>query len=115
MTEKNKGLNRREFIGLGAAGAAALAIGPKAFAATPKRGGTLKAGVGFLIQTPDPQRYGGGWARLHMSLLYEGLTAPTSRGERLRTIKEKGVEALSDIVPMLAESWDIEKGGQRYV
>ncbi len=115
MTEKNKGLNRREFIGLGATGAAVLALGPKAFAATPKRGGTLKAGVGFLIQTPDPQRYGGGWARLHMSLLYEGLTAPTSRGERLRTIEEKGVEALSDVVPMLAESWDIEKGGQRYV
>jgi hypothetical protein len=29
MTEKNKGLNRREFIGLGAAGAAALAIGQR--------------------------------------------------------------------------------------
>lgn len=115
MTEEKNGLNRREFIGLGAAGAAALTLGPKAFAATPKRGGTLKVGVGFLIQTPDPQRYGGGWARTHMAFLYEGLTNPTPRGERIRMIKEKGVAALRDVQPMLAESWDIEKGGQRYV
>jgi peptide/nickel transport system substrate-binding protein len=71
--------------------------------------------VGFLGQTPDPQRYGGGWARLHMAVLYEGLTKPTSRGERRRTIKEKGPEATSDVQPMLAESWEIEKGAQRYV
>jgi peptide/nickel transport system substrate-binding protein len=119
MVKDLKNLSRREFLELAAIGTAGVAVTglgvPSAFAAKPKRGGTLNVGVGFLIQTPDPQRYGGGWARTHMAFLYEGLTTPTSRGERLRTIKEKGVEALSDVQPMLADSWEIEKGGQRYV
>jgi peptide/nickel transport system substrate-binding protein len=119
MSKDLKELTRREFLELtaiGAAGVAASSMGvPSVFAATPKRGGTVKAGIGFLIQTPDPQRYGGGWARAHMAMLYEGLTTPTSREERIKTIEEKGVEALSDVQPMLADSWEIEKGGQRYV
>jgi peptide/nickel transport system substrate-binding protein len=119
MSKDLKELTTREFFELtaiGAAGVAATGMGvPSVFAATPKRGGTVKAGIGFLIQTPDPQRYGGGWARPHMAMLYEGLTTPTSRVERIKTLEEKGPEALSDVQPMLAHSWEIEKGGQRYV
>ena len=70
-------LSRRNFLELVAVGAAGAAISglaaPSAFSAAsktapakagiPKRGGTLKAGVGWLIQTPDPHRRAGGWAR----------------------------------------------------
>jgi len=114
MTKEKKGLTRRDFLELSAAGGAALTLGgPSAFAATPKRGGTFTVCIGLLMQTPDPQRYGGGWARPHNALLYEGLTTPTSRAKRLRAMKEK--RSVGDVQPMLADSWEIEKGGQRYV
>ncbi|MBI4765346.1 MAG: twin-arginine translocation signal domain-containing protein [Deltaproteobacteria bacterium] len=129
MGENQKEFTRRNFLELvavGAAGAAVSGLGvPSAFsaasktaipkAAIPKKGGTLKAGVGFLIQTPDPQRYGGGWARIHMSFIYEGLTTPTSLAERDVMLKKKGGAAMVDVRPMLASNWEIEKGGTRYV
>jgi peptide/nickel transport system substrate-binding protein len=119
MVKNFKELSRREFLELAAVGAAGVAVTglgiPSAFAAKPKRGGTLIVGVGFLIQTPDPQRYGGGWARTHMAFLYEGLTNPTPRGVRIKAIAEGKGDSLQDVQPMLAESWDIEKGGARYV
>lgn len=128
MGENHKELSRRNFLELVAVGAAGAAVSglavPSAFSAVtksaipkavvPKKGGTLKVGVGWLIQTPDPQRYAGGWARIHSSLIYEGLTMPISMGERLRLLK-KGGSPVTDVKPMLANSWEIEKGGRRYV
>ncbi|MBW2060068.1 MAG: ABC transporter substrate-binding protein [Deltaproteobacteria bacterium] len=116
MTKETKGLNRREFIELSVAGTAAISLSPiSAVAAEPKRGGTVNACIGWLIQTPDPHRWGGGWARRHMSLVYEGLTQPTSMGDRLKAIQEKSIAAVGDVKPMLAESWEIENNGKRYV
>ncbi|MBW1709580.1 MAG: ABC transporter substrate-binding protein [Deltaproteobacteria bacterium] len=116
MKENKQGLTRREFLELGAAGAATAALGaPTAFAETPKRGGTLTCGMAWMIQVPDPQRYTGTWARQASALSYEGLTTPTPVGERLRITKEKGPDAVPDVLPMLAENWEIEKGGSRYI
>jgi peptide/nickel transport system substrate-binding protein len=119
MDKDLKKLTRREFLELtaaGAAGAAAYGLGGvPLFAATPKRGGKVVAGMGLLIQTPDPQRYTGGWARSFMGMAYEGLTQPVSMAERRRITEEKGPDAVPDVLPMLAESWDIEKGGTRFV
>ena len=61
-----KDLTRRDFLELATGGAAGGAVtgleAPSVFAAhhKPKRGGTLTIGMGFMIQTPDPQRYSGG-------------------------------------------------------
>ncbi|MBW1699705.1 MAG: ABC transporter substrate-binding protein [Deltaproteobacteria bacterium] len=116
MKENKKGLTRREFIELSAVGAATAALGtPTAFAETPKRGGTLTCGMPWMIQTPDPHRYTGPWARQASAICYEGLTTPTPVGERLRITREKGPDAVPDVLPMLAENWEIEKGGSRYI
>ncbi len=119
MSNDSKDLTRRRFLELtaaGAAGAAAYGLaGPSAFAATPQKGGSLKVGVSWMWQWPDPQRWTGGTARPLIAMAYEGLTMPVSVGERQRIIAEKGPEAVPDVVPMLAESWDVEKGGKRVV
>jgi peptide/nickel transport system substrate-binding protein len=129
MGENQKELTRRNFLELVAAGAAGAAVSglgiPSAFsaasktasakAAIAKKGGTLKVGVPWLIQRPDPLRYGGAFARTHMSFLYEGLTNPISRAERDLMLKKKGGAAMVDVQPMLANNWEIEKGGARYV
>jgi len=119
MNKDSKDLTRREFLehsATGAAGVAAFGLGaPSLFAATPKRGGTLTCGMTFLIQAPDPQRRTGTWARQFMALSYEGLTTPISVAERNRITREKGPDAVPDVKPMLADSWEIEKEGRRYV
>jgi peptide/nickel transport system substrate-binding protein len=129
MEENQKEISRRNFLELvavAATGAAVSGLGvPSAFSAvsnaTPskavmgKKGGTLKVGVPWLIQRPDPLRYGGTWARIHMAFLYEGLTTPTSPTERDLMLKKKGGAAMVDVRPMLASNWEIEKGGTRYV
>lgn len=119
MKKDSKGFTRREFLELTAAGAAGLALTglgiPPVLAETPQRGGTVKCGTSFLIQTPDPNRYIGTWARQHLAMSWEGLTTPTSVSEQARIVKEKGPDAVSEVQPMLAESWDIEKEGTRYV
>jgi peptide/nickel transport system substrate-binding protein len=120
MVMYEKGLTRREFLevaAVGAAGTAAYGLGvPQLFAATPKRGGTVLCGMTFLIQTPDPHRYTGAWARQCMAPTYEGLTTPTPLGERLKLLEEQGPDAaIPDVKPMLADAWEIEKGGTRYV
>lgn len=129
MGKNHLELSRRRFlklVTLGTAGTAASGLSvPQALSAISKtapsktallkKGGTLKVGAGWLIQRPDPQRYGGTWARIHMSFLYEGLTTPTSQAERDRMLKKKGGAALTDVQPMLAANWEIEKGGTRYV
>lgn len=119
MSKDLKELTRREFLELtavGAAGVAASSMGvPSVFADTPKRGGTLICGQQFLIQAPDPQRRTGTWARQAMALSWEGLTTPVSIGERIRITNEKGPDAVPDVKPMLANNWEIEKGGSRYV
>jgi peptide/nickel transport system substrate-binding protein len=128
MGKNQKELSRRNFLELVAAGTAGAAVSglgvtsafpaaPKSTApkpGTPKKGGTLKIGVGWLIQTPDPQRYGGGWARIHMSFIYEGLTSPIPLGERIKLLK-KGGSPVTEVQPMLANNWEIEKSGRRYV
>jgi ABC-type transport system substrate-binding protein len=128
MGKNQKELTRRNFLELvavGAAGAAVSGLGiPSAFSASsktvpakaviPKKGGTLRAGVGWLIQTPDVHRRQGEWARMHMSFIYEGLTTPTSQAERKVMLKQKGGTAVTDVKPMLATNWEIEKGGARY-
>lgn len=119
MSTDQKKITRREFLELtaaGAVGAAAYSLGlPAALASTPRRGGTLTCGMAFLIQTPDPHRYTGLWARQCMAPCWEGLTTPTSTAEYLRISREKGPEAVPDVQPQLAESWEIEKNGTRYV
>jgi len=119
MSNNKKDLTRREFIELAAAGAAgtmALTLGgPSIIQAAPKRGGTLTCGMPFLIQTPDPQRRTGTWARQSSALCWEGLCDPISLGERAKIIAEKGPDAIPEVKPMLADAWDIEKGGTRYV
>ncbi|MBW2063161.1 MAG: twin-arginine translocation signal domain-containing protein, partial [Deltaproteobacteria bacterium] len=116
MSKKGKDLTRREFMELSAAGAAAAIVGgPAALAAQPKRGGTAICGTGLLMQTPDPHRYAGGLMRNAGALCWEGLTQPISMAERNRIREEKGPDAVPDVQPMMAESWDIEKGGTRYI
>lgn len=119
MSKHKKQISRRdfvEFMAAGAAGTVALSLGGTSlFAATPKRGGILKCGMSFLIQSPDPHRRNGAWARQDAALAWEGLVEPISMGERSRITKEKGLEAVPEVKPMLAESWDIENGGARYV
>ncbi|MBW1709199.1 MAG: ABC transporter substrate-binding protein [Deltaproteobacteria bacterium] len=119
MTKRPKGVTRREFIELaavGTAGVTTVGLGTSsAFAATPKRGGTLNCGMPFLIQNPDPHRRTGTWARQFMALSWEGLVTPTSVGERMRITREKGPDAVPEVQPMLADSWEIEKNGARYV
>lgn len=119
MSKDKKEFTRRKFLELTAAGATGAAVyslaGPSAFAASPKKGGTLKVGVSWMWQYPDPHRWTGGTARPLIAMGYEGLTMPVSVGERQRIIAQKGASAVPDVVPMLAESWDIEKGGKRVV
>jgi peptide/nickel transport system substrate-binding protein len=119
MSKDLKKMTRRQFMELtaaGAAGAAVFSMGiPDVFAATPKRGGKVTCGMAFLIQSPDPTRYNGAWARQHTALVYDGLTTPISVNKRNQIIKEKGPDAVHEVEPMLADSWDIEKDGTRYV
>ena len=113
----SKTYNRRQFLELAAAGTAStLAFDPSSLlAATPKRGGTLTAGVGFLMQTPDPQRYTGNRARQSTAMCWEGLTNPISFAERVQLLEEKGPDTtIPEVKPMLADSWEIDKEGKRY-
>jgi len=51
-----------------------------------------------------------------MAPTWEGLVTPTPLGERLRILEEKGPDAaIPEVKPMLADSWEIDKGGKRYV
>ncbi|MCG6909075.1 MAG: ABC transporter substrate-binding protein [Deltaproteobacteria bacterium] len=119
MNRQQKKMSRREFVrtmAAGAAGTMVLSVGvPSLFAATPRRGGVVKCGMSFLIQTPDPHRRNGAWARQDAALAWEGLVDPISLGERFRIAAEKGAENVPEIKPMLADSWDIENNGARYV
>jgi len=111
-------MNRRKFLELTAAGAAtSMALNPASLlASTPKYGGTATCGMTFLMQTPDPHRYIGTWARQCMAPCWEGLTTPTPLGERLRLLKEQGPDAaIPQVQPMLANNWEIENDGKRYV
>ncbi len=116
MEETKKGLTRRELLQLGAAGAAALTLGGKSvFAASPKRGGTITCGMQFLIQYPDPHQYSGTWAHQAKALAWEGLFTPTSVAERVRITEERGPDAVPGVQPMLADAYEVEKNGTRYV
>ena len=119
MSNQKKQMSRREFVKIMAAGAAgtmALSLGgPSLFAETPKRGGTLRCGMSFLIQAPDPHRRNGAWARQDAAMAWEGLVDCISVEERARITKEKGLEAVPEVKPMLADAWEIEQGGARYV
>jgi peptide/nickel transport system substrate-binding protein len=117
MSENKSGLNRRDFMKIGAAGAAAMTLGgaPSVLAATPKRGGTVTCGMAFLIQYPDPHQYAGTWAIQAKALSWEGLVTPTSLAERARIAKAKGPDAVPVVQPMLAESWEVDKETKRYV
>ncbi|MCZ6636461.1 MAG: ABC transporter substrate-binding protein [bacterium] len=120
MSQDVKTYDRRQFLELAAAGAvgtAALGLStPSAFASTPKRGGTITCGVGLLMQTPDPHRYTGGWGRQCIAPCWEGLTTPTPVAERARLLKEQGPDAaIPEVQPMLADNWEMDKEGRRYV
>ena len=68
------------------------------------------------MQTPDPHRYAGGWGRQCLAPCWEGLVTPTPIGERLRLLEEQGPDAaIPEVVPMLADSWEIGNEGRRYV
>ena len=111
-----KTYDRREFLELATTGATALALAPStALSSTPKRGGTLTIGVPLLMQTPDPQRYAGGWGRQCAAPCWEGLFTPTPVGERLRLLEEQGPDAtIPEVKPMLADAWEVDKDGKRY-
>jgi peptide/nickel transport system substrate-binding protein len=116
MSENKSGLNRRDFMKIGAAGAAAITLGDSSvLAATPKRGGTITCGMAFLIQYPDPQQFTGTWAIQAKALSWEGLLTPTSIGERMRITKAKGPDAVPVVQPMLAEAYEVDKDAKRYV
>ena len=126
METDKKDISRRNFLELVAVGAAVSGLGlPASLSAAakaaapragmPKKGGTLKTGVAWLIQRPDPLRYQGAWARIHTSYIYEGLTTPISQNELNQMLKKKGGAALRDVKPMLASSWEVDKKGTRYV
>jgi len=116
MSENKSGLNRRDFMKIGAVGAAAMTLGgPSVLAATPKRGGTVTCGMAFLIQYPDPHQYAGTWAIQAKALSWEGLFTPTSLGERMRIVKTKGPDAVPVVQPMLAEGYEVDKEAKRYV
>jgi peptide/nickel transport system substrate-binding protein len=119
MRKDLKEITRREFLELAAVGTAGAAVSslvvPSAFAATPKRGGTVKVGVSYLMHSTDPHRYSGAWADQANALAHEGLTKPVSTAERNRIIREKGPEYVPDVQPMLCDGWDTEKSGARYV
>ena len=119
MANSSKDLSRRRFLELAAVGAAGAAVSglsvPSALAATPKRGGTVTCGMPWMIQTPDPHRYSGTWGRHAFALAWEGLVDLPGPAERMRITMEKGADAVPEAKPMLADSWDVEKGGQRVV
>lgn len=104
-------------MALSSAGAVGLTLSgwTPALASTPKRGGTLRCGIERLMNGMDPHRFAQGYGLAQAGLCWEGLTKPTSLAERRRIAKEKGVEAVPDVQPMLAESWEVEKNGARYV
>jgi len=107
MSERNKTYNRRQFLEFAAVGAAgALVLDPSALLAqTPKRGGTLIVGAGFLMQTPDPHRYIGMWGRQCTAPCWEGLTTLIPVTERLKILEEQGPDAdVPSVQPMLADS-----------
>ncbi|MCZ6636460.1 MAG: ABC transporter substrate-binding protein [bacterium] len=120
MDKDPRTYDRRQFLALaaiGAAGTAAFPLNtPSVWAATPKRGGTITVGTGFLMQTPDPHRYIGTWGRQCSAPSWEGLATLTPIAERLRLLEEQGPDANIPVVqPMLADNWEIEKEGRRYV
>ena len=119
MADRKKELTRRKFLEVsaaGAAGAMALSAGtPSILSAAPRRGGTVTCGMSFLIQSPDPQRRTGTWAKQDSALCWEGLLDTISLGERFKIIEEKGPDAIPAVKPMLADAYDIEKDGSRYV
>jgi peptide/nickel transport system substrate-binding protein len=116
MSENKSGLNRRDFMKIGAAGAAAITLGDSSvLAATPKRGGTVTCGMAFLIQYPDPHQYIGQWAIQAKAMSWEGLLTPTSLAERARIAKTKGPDAVPVVQPMLAEAYEVDKEAKRYV
>ncbi|MCZ6634906.1 MAG: ABC transporter substrate-binding protein [bacterium] len=118
MNTNNQTYDRREFLKwMGATGTAVLTLNAlPTFGATPKRGGTLHVGTSFLMQTTDPHRYTGFYARQAFALAWEGLLAPTSLAERYRLLEEHGPDAaIPQVKPMLAHSWETDKNGSRYV
>lgn len=115
MKTKKSGWTRRKFLEVAAMSGVAAALPlSSVFASEPKKGGTLECGFAFLIQTPDPHRYTGTWARQFSAVAYEGLVTPTPVAERRRITMEQGSDAVPDVQPMLAESWEIDQDGKRY-
>ena len=111
-------ITRRHFLELTGTGLASAFVlgGSYANASDPVRGGSLNCGVHWLMQAPDPQRFTGASARPCIALSWEGLTTPTSLAERHRLLKEHGPDAaIPEVQPMLADNWEIEKDGTRYV
>ena len=113
-------INRRQFLRIAAITASGSATLPHRLYAGPSnlpvRGGTVTCGMSFLIVVPDPHRYAGWWARQSMSLCWEGLTTPVPVGERLKLMEEMGPDAaIPEVRPMLAENWEIDRDGKRYV
>ena len=115
MGKQQKGFTRREFVGATLAGAAGLSLfGPSAMASTPKRGGELIVGVQQLMLSPDPHRYSGARFYAIGPTIWEGLLDSPSKGDILKY--NRGLtDKPPDYKPMLAENWEVENGGQRYV
>lgn len=115
MSKQERKFTRRQFMGTTLAATAGLSlIGPSLMAATPKRGGILRAGMVNIMHSPDPHRNGGGRFMAMGPIVWEGLLDSPSKAEILA--HSRGLtDKKPAFKPMLAESWQVENGGKRYV
>ncbi len=94
------GLNRREFLGTAAAAAGVMAAGfPSAAKAMPKRGGTLRYATRVDGRGLDP----------HRNIIYYVSNPLVGTTQGLLDLNQQ-----LEIVPAVAEEWDISKDLKRY-
>ncbi|MBS1270850.1 MAG: Glutathione-binding protein GsiB [Gammaproteobacteria bacterium] len=98
-------ISRRAFMArasaLGLVAAAPSLIGDSAFAATPKKGGTLRLGIGHgsTTDTLDPATYENLYMQMVAGSVHNKLTVVTNAG---------------DLAPELAESWEPTPDAQQW-
>lgn len=112
-----KDWNRRKFLTVtgGALAGTALLGKPSLLQAGPQYGGKTRLGFPFLPNGADPHRYTGLFAQVPWSFAYDGLVDLVSGDFIERWIKSgKPRGEMPQVVPNLAESWDISNKGKVY-